>query len=150
MLKNLSDIQKEYGLKLRWINGGGDENGTWDYRYFLEKENGERVDIIDQEAVKFIETMTLPTFRNNLKGYNAYVKLFDILGIEPKGSFKKLLESSGMSGYKLAKLTKLSQSLIAAWVTNDKRPLQMSLDNASKVSKALGITIDELYEALSK
>lgn len=150
MLKNLSNIQKEYGLKLRWINGGGDENGTWDYRYLLEDEQGTRNEIINQDAVKFIESQTLPTFRDNIKGYRAYTELFAILGIAPSSPFRELLESKQMSGYRLAKMTGISQSLIAAFATKDKRPLSMSFENANKVAQALEMSLDQLYKALAK
>ena len=150
MLKNLSNIQKEYGLKLRWINGGGDENGTWDYRYFLEDEQGTRNEIINQDAVKFIESQTLPTFRDNIKGYRAYTELFAILGIQQSSPFRELLERKQMSGYRLAKMSGISQSLIAAFVTKDKRPLSMSFENANKVAQALEMSLDQLYKALAK
>lgn len=149
-MKDLRNVQNEFGLKLRWINGGGDENGTWDYRYFLEDEQGTRTEIINQDAIKFIESKTLPTFRDNVKGYRAYTELFEILGIGQSNPFKELLENQGMSGYKLAKLTGLSQSLIAAWVTQDKRPRAMSIENAQKVATALNLSLDQLYQALTK
>lgn len=149
-MKDLRNVQNEFGLKLRWINGGGDENGTWDYRYFLEDEQGTRTEIINQDAIKFIESQTLPTFRDNIKGYRAYTELFEILGIGQSNPFKELLENQGMSGYKLAKLTGLSQSLIAAWVTQDKRPRAMSIENAQKVATALNLSLDQLYQALTK
>ena len=147
-MKDLRNVQNEYGFKLRWINGGGDENGTWDYRYFLEKENGTRTEIINQDAIKFIESQTLPTFRSDIKGYNAYIKLFEILGIAPSIRFAELLLKFGMSTYKLAKLSGVSQPAIQLWKTGDRDPKVMSLENANKIASALSISIDELFQSL--
>ena len=67
-----------------------------------------------------------------------------------ESNFKQLLIKHNISGYKLAKLSGVSQSLISEWTTQSKNPLMMSLEIANKISKALNINLDQLYETLSK
>lgn len=60
----------------------------------------------------------------------------------------KIMKEHGVSGYRLAKDSGISQSLIARWVTGERDPKGMSIENASKIAKVLKITIDELWEAI--
>lgn len=150
-MKNLQNIKLEYGYIIRWSNGGDEGFGSYPYTYYLENINTfESVEITNQEAIKYIISKTNNAFRHDLHLYDNYVNLFQILGIESKSNFKQLLTSYNMSGYKLAKISGISQSLISEWTTQSKNPLMMSLETASKISKSLNITLDQLLEALSK
>lgn len=86
-MKTRQDLIKEYGMIIRWINGGGDEAGnTWGYRYFIENcQTKGTTEITDQEAISYIGKTTLPVFRNASRMYDAHVGLFGILGIQKRG-----------------------------------------------------------------
>lgn len=85
-MKDLRDIKNEYGYILRWINGGGDEDGTtYEYRFYLEDVNThERKEITDIQALEYIAKKTVNAFRSNAFIYENYVELFNILGIEKR------------------------------------------------------------------
>lgn len=85
-MKNAQDLKKEYGLILRWTNGGGDEEGnTYPYRYYLEDyETRQQTEITSKEAIAFIGKKTLIPFRDSCKMYDTHVELFNILGVEKK------------------------------------------------------------------
>jgi len=144
-MKDRRNLKSEYGYILRWENGGGDENGTWRYRFWLEGKDN--IPVESKEALALIDKLTVNAFRG-LQLYDAHVKLFEIMGIEPNIKFRSLMESYPMSTYRLAKLTGISQSLISYWVNGDRDPKVMSLENAKKVSQAFGMTLDELYDTL--
>lgn len=150
-MKNLQNIKLEYGYIIRWSNGGNEGFGSYPYTYYLENTTTfESVEITNQDAINYIVSKTNNAFRHDNNIYENYVKLFQILGIESKGNFKQLLTQKNMSGYRLAKLSGVSQSLISEWTTQSKNPLMMSLEIANKISKALNISIDQLFEALTK
>lgn len=85
-MKNMRDVKNEYGYVLRWINGGGDEDGTtYDYRFYLENvDTLEKIDIVNQEALDYISEKTTNAFKRQNELYDAYVGLFKILGINYK------------------------------------------------------------------
>lgn len=64
-------------------------------------------------------------------------------------SFADILKQYDLTGYQLAKTTGIKQQTISKYCTKESNPLNMSFTNASKISKALGITMDELFELLS-
>jgi len=109
-----------------------------------------RIEITNKDALDYIIEKTNNAFRHDIFIYENYVKLFELIGIEKKNNFKDLLARYNISGYKLAKLSGVSQSLISEWTTQSKKPLMMSLDIANKIAKSLNITLDELYQTLTK
>ena len=146
---NRQDLIKEYGKLLRWNNGGGHEAGnTWPYTFYIDNlVTGEQVKITDKAALDYIKKQTVNNFRNN-KMYECHVELFNILGIEPRKSFRSLLESKKISGYKLAKLTGIPQPTISMWVSGHNNFRNSTMDNSIKVAKALRMTVEQLNEEL--
>lgn len=146
---NRQDLIKEYGKLLRWNNGGGHESGnTWPYTFYIDNlVTGEQVKVTDKAALAYIKKQTVNNFRNN-KIYECHVELFNILGIEPRKSFRSLLESKKISGYKLAKLTGIPQPTISMWVSGHNNFRNSTMDNSIKVAKALGMTVEQLNEEL--
>lgn len=146
---NRQDLIKEYGKLLRWNNGGGHEVGNaWPYTFYIENlVTGEQTKITDETALDYIKKQTVNNFRNN-KMYECHVGLFDILGIEPRKSFRSLLESKKISGYKLAKLTGIPQPTISMWVSGHNNFRNSTMDNSIKVAKALGMTVEQMDEEL--
>lgn len=146
-LKNKRDLLNEYGLYLRWINGD-DRN---EYRFFIENQNnGERIEITDEKALAFISSKTTNAFRDQLQIYKTHVELFDILGLNPKKTFRDVLIEKNISGYKLAKLSSIPQSTISDWVTGTKNILKAEFTNVMTVCEVLEITAEELFESLRK
>lgn len=146
-LKNKRDLQNEYGLYLRWING--DERH--DYRFFIENQNnGEIIEITDEKALAFISSKTTNAFRDQTKIYSAHVQLFEMLGLNPKRTFRDLLKQKELSGYKLAKITNIPQSTISDWITGKKNILKAEFSNIMTVCRTLEITAEELYNYLTK
>lgn len=141
-MKNLQNVKNEYGCVLRWYQNG--EKMT----YYLDFDGDHKV-IDNQEALNYILKMTINAFKNDVFVYDHYVKLFSIIGILPKKGFKSLLDDKGISSNKLAKQSGVSQPIISQWTNGVRNPLGMSIDNAAKISKALGIKIDDLYEAIN-
>lgn len=60
--------------------------------------------------------------------------------------FKEFVDQKGISGYKLAKDSGLAQSHIQMLLSGRRSIKSLSLELASKLSRALGITIEELLE----
>lgn len=85
-MNNRTNLLKDYGMILRWTNGGGNEKSCYPYHYFLENyETKERAEIVNKEAIKFIEKKTLVPFRND-NVYEAHEELFKILGIKKRNA----------------------------------------------------------------
>ena len=147
ILKNKRDLQNEYGLYLRWING----DDRHDYRFFIENQNnGERIEITDEKALAFIRSKTTNAFRDQLQIYKTHVELFEIIGLKPKMTFRDLLKQKELSGYKLAKITGIPQSTISDWVTGTKNILKAEFTNVMTACEVLEITAEELFESLRK
>ena len=91
-MKNQQDIKKEYGLVLRWLNGG-EADGVHQASYlWLENINtGEKTYIVDndevlnQEAYKLVKELTHNGFRDktSINCYDNYRKLFSAMDIAP-------------------------------------------------------------------
>lgn len=146
-LKNKRDLQNEYGLYLRWING----DDRHDYRFFIENQNnGERIEITDEKALAFISSKTTNAFRDQTKIYSSHVQLFDILGLKPKMTFRDLLKQKELSGYKLAKITGIPQSTISDWTTGRKNILNAEFSTIIKLCKTLKLTAEQFYQLLSR
>lgn len=161
-MKNFSDIKKEYGLCLRWLNGGGDEAGnTWDYTIWLENvidPKKERYNIcesdgavLNQKAFDFICEKTLNGFRdkNCIECYDNYIELFKIMGIpELKGGLKVVLKEKGISVAELTRKIGTSRSMISDIVNGKNQFRNASVENCIKMAKALDMTVEELYDAI--
>lgn len=81
-MKNRKDLINEYGLILRWNNGGcNDDINHYSYSYYLEGRNGNRIIIKDKKALDFISKKRTTGFRNS-EMYKNHIELFKILGME--------------------------------------------------------------------
>ena len=162
-MKDFRDIKKEYGLCLRWLNGGGDDHGnTWSYTFWLEniydpekekyyimKSNGE---ILNDEAYKLICEKTVNGFRNKgsfyLECYDNYVKHFEIKNIGKLYTLKDILKEKEISIYRLSKNTLIPNMTLSNIVNNDVQYKNTSVNNAMAISKALNMTVEDLYNKL--
>ena len=115
-MKTNRDIESEYGWTLRWINGSGDEAGNiTPWTFYLEKADGTRRTIIEPEALKYIDKVTVNSFRRNPFEYERYIQLFEILGISPRKSFGEVVKETGLSGYRLARSSKKRDCRDIVW-----------------------------------
>ena len=62
--------------------------------------------------------------------------------------FKILLEEKNITGYRLAKVSGVPQSAIAAWVSGSRDILKAELSSVIKICKALDMTVEELENRL--
>lgn len=148
-MKDMRDVKKEYGYVLRWINGGSSDGIQWECRFYLEDiETFEQITIIDDAALKFIESKGRDAFRHSLDIYDNYVELFNILSIKPLKSFNDLLEEKEISGNKLSKLSGVPTMTISDIRTRKTDFRKVSVETAVKLSKALGMTVEEIYSYL--
>lgn len=89
-MNNRANLLKDYGMILRWTNGGGNGGVCWPYHYYIENyETKEETEIVNEEAIKFIEKKTLVPFRNDIYMYEVHEELFKILGIKKKAERKE-------------------------------------------------------------
>lgn len=65
-------------------------------------------------------------------------------------SFGDYLKERGISGYRLAKDSKVSQSVISRLITGDRDVMYLKLDTAKKITKVLDISLEELLELSDK
>ena len=160
-MKDFRDIKKEYGLCLRWLNGGGDDEGNvWGYEFWLEnvydpekekyyitKSNGE---ILNDEAYEFICEKTVNGFRDKscIYCYNNYVKLFEIMNTKKLYTLSDVLKEKKISIYRLSKNTLIPNMTLSDIVNNITQFKNTSVDNALAISKALNMSVEELYNKL--
>jgi hypothetical protein len=85
MRKKLIDIKKEFGFILRWVNPDSSDGIEYKGRYYLEDyKTGEEIKIEDEKIIDFIKSKKVVAFRDGLNfDYEAYVELFNMLGIKP-------------------------------------------------------------------
>jgi hypothetical protein len=91
MRKKLIDIKKEFGFILRWVNPDSSDGIEYKGRYYLEDyKTGEEIKIEDEKIIDFIKSKKVVAFRDGLNfDYEAYVELFNMLGIKPHEKFNK-------------------------------------------------------------
>ncbi len=65
-------------------------------------------------------------------------------------TFKELLKLKGFTGYRIAKEAQIHQPAISQMVTNKRDPLNMSVYAAKRAASALGMSLDDFYDALDK
>ena len=63
-------------------------------------------------------------------------------------TFRELMESKGVTGYQLDKVTRIGISPAYMLLNGKKNPLTLRIHTAAKVVQALNITLDEFYNAL--
>lgn len=147
-MKDKRDLVKEYGLLLRWVNGGGEGPVVEDYIFYLEDLNtGNTIKITDENALTYIKKTTTPRFRDR-NIYDVHVALFDILGIKPLKTFNDLLEEKKLSGRKLSLESGVPAMTISDVRTGKTDFKKMSVETALKISKATEMTVEEIYNYL--
>lgn len=65
-------------------------------------------------------------------------------------SFGDFLEKKGITGYRLAKSSGVSQAVIARLVTGERDVRFLKLDTGYKIAKVLDISLEELLELSDK
>lgn len=65
-------------------------------------------------------------------------------------NFKAFLEKKGLSGYRVAKDSGVSQTTIARLVTGERDVSFLKLKTADKIAKALKISLEELLKLSDK
>lgn len=155
-MKDFRNIKKEYGLILRWINGGGDDEGnTWEITLWLEnvydpeKEPKYRIaesdgTVINQEAYDFIRQKTLNGFRGG-ECYDNYIELFKKMGLHELKGLKGIMGEKEMSITKLSNLTYIPRSTISSIYHRDYELKDASLEKCVKIADALEISVEKLY-----
>lgn len=63
-------------------------------------------------------------------------------------TFKELLASRNMTGYRFAKLSGIHQPAVSSLVTGRRDPLNMRVYTCKKAADALGMTLEEYYNIL--
>lgn len=167
-MKNFSDVKKEYGLILKWINGGGDDAGNVWYdtfwlenihddekeKYYISEMNGAK---INEKAYDFICQKTINGFRNEIhiscqdgvsSLYDNYIQLFEIMNIGKLYTLSDVLKEKGISVNRLSKNIQIPRKTLNDVAANNTLFKNTSVDKALKISKALDMTVEELYNKL--
>lgn len=74
-------------------------------------ETKEQIEIIDKDALEYIKSITLHGFRTTHDVYDNYVKLFDMLGVEPKTTMSAQTRASLKYDAKSTRQIKLKLNL---------------------------------------
>lgn len=159
MKKDFRDVKKEYGLILRWINGGGNYVGhTWSYefwlenvvdrekeRYYITKLDGT---IVNEEAYRFIRDKKVGGFRDksSINCYDNYIELFKIMGITELKGLGGIMKDKGMSVTKLSNLTNIPRTTISSLYHRDYDLKDASLEKCLKIAGALEMSVEELHQ----
>lgn len=150
-MKNMQDVKKEYGLVLRWINGGEADGIRQGSYLWLENINtSEKIYIVDndevlyKEAYDLVKEVTHNGFRDksSINCYDNYKRLFSIMDIAPIQTIDSLTNKT------IAQLTRDSQlprSTVDDILKGNTEFKNMSVKNAMRLGKALNMTIDELF-----
>ena len=159
--KDSRDVKKEYGLYLRWINGGGDDAGnTWDITMWIENIYDSEKEIYylhyrdgsttNEDAYNFILKKTVNAFRDksSVDCYNNYVKLFEIMGIKKLKGLNGVLEEKGITVTQLSKKTGIPQSTINNMYHKEYEFQDTSVEKAIKMANALEMNVEELYNEI--
>ena len=147
-MKDKRDLVKEYGLLLRWVNGSDEGPVVGEYTFYLEDlTNGNRIDITDERAITYIKKTTTPRFRDR-NIYDSHIGLFEILGIKPLKTFNDLLEEKGFSGRKLSLESGVPAMTISDVRTGKTDFKKMSVETSLKISNALKMSVEEIYNYL--
>lgn len=141
--KNVDD---DYGLILRhdnksiWLENIRDAK-----REFYQIVNSDG-NILNKAAYDFICEKTFSGF--NYNAYDNYVKLFEIMGIQKLKGFKDLMKEKKMYVTELARVANIPRTTISRIAVCATPFDKVTVNNALAISKALDMTIEEIYDTL--
>ncbi len=144
----MKNIKNEYGLSLQgelnsdiWLENIRDpEKETYHI-----VQNGK---VVNEAAYKIIAEKTMHGFTDISESYENYVKLFNVMGIHKLMSFKELMKEKNTGVTNLAKVSGVPRTTISG-IANEATPFErVTVSNALAISKAMDMTIEEVYDKL--